>query len=77
MIAYVPGNLSGINSRSMKKPSTFEDQFKQVANKARNESQKSLLLRFVLDKTMTSCADTLQHARELRNPRNKSRRKAV
>ena len=61
----------------MKKPSISENQFKELENKARNESQKSLLLCFVLDRTMISCADTMQHARELRSPKNQPPRKNV
>ena len=56
---------------SMTKPMTSDDRFKELENKARNESQKSLLLCFVLDKTMHACTDTVQHARELRNPKSK------
>jgi len=61
----------------MKNPNACDEQFKRIVNKARNESQKSVLLCFVLDKTMSSCTQTVQHARELRNPITKRRRKAT
>lgn len=56
-----------IHSGSVKKSNPAPERFEALVNKARNESQKTLLLRYVLDKTMSNCSETLQHARELRN----------
>ena len=52
---------------SVKKSSPAAERFEVLVNKARNESQKSVLLRYVLDKTMSNCGETVQHARELCN----------
>ena len=51
----------------MKKSSRTAERFEVLVNKARNESQKTVLLRYLLDKTMSDCSETVQHARELRN----------
>ena len=60
----------------MKKRSISERQVWELVNKTRNESQKSVLLCFLLNNTMAKCTSTMQHARELRDPKLRGRRKA-
>lgn len=66
-----------IHSGSVKKSNPAAERFEVLVNKARNESQKSVLLRYVLDKTMSNCSDALQHARELQNLSAKRPKKAA
>lgn len=53
------------------------DLYDRLVNKARNEEQQSLLLSFVLNRTMLACNETVQHARELQNPKTKRRKNSA